>query len=58
MLPWYTHDISLRKDFLFGKKHLLRINLDVNNLLNQHYDVVINYPMPGRNYKLTLTYQL
>lgn len=58
MLPWYTHDVSVRKDFTLASRHFLRVSLDVNNLLNQHYDVVINYPMPGRNYKLTLTYQL
>lgn len=58
MLPWYTHDISLRKEFTLARRHHLRVNVDINNLFNQHYDVVINYPMPGRNYKLTLTYQL
>lgn len=54
--PWYTHDISLRKNLpLSAGKHDLRVALDVNNLFNQHYDVVLNYPMPGRNYRLTLT---
>ncbi len=59
MLPWYTHDLSLRK--VFGIRHThhkLRLSLDVNNLLDQHYDVVLNYPMPGRNYKLTLLFEL
>jgi outer membrane receptor protein involved in Fe transport len=54
--PWYTHDISLRKNLpLSAGKYDLRVALDVNNLFNQHYDVVLNYPMPGRNYRLTLT---
>ena len=53
--PWYTSDINFRKDFSFKSgKYKLRTILDVNNLFNQHYDVVLNYPMPGRNYRLTL----
>lgn len=56
MLPWYTSDLSLRKSFVLpGGERLLRASLDVNNIFDQHYDVVLNYPMPGRNYKLTLT---
>ena len=56
-LPWYTNDVGLRKDWQWGK-HQLRTQLDINNLLNQHYDVVLNYPMPGRNYRLTIQYTL
>ena len=48
--PWHTHDINLAKDFEF-KKWRLRIAAEVNNLLNQHYEVIQNYPMPGINYK-------
>lgn len=56
MQPWYTSDIGCRKDFpIASGKFNLRTALDINNLLNQHYDVVLNYPMPGRNYRLTLT---
>ena len=29
--------------------------VEVNNLFNQQYEVIRNYPMPGRNYKLTLS---
>jgi outer membrane cobalamin receptor len=49
--PWYTHDVSFGKDFRF-KKSNFKISAEINNLLNQYYDVVLNYPMPGRNYKL------
>ncbi|MDD3980252.1 MAG: TonB-dependent receptor [Proteiniphilum sp.] len=61
MQPWYTSDISIYKDILFQpgpESYKLRVALDVNNILNQHYDVVLNYPMPGRNYRLTLTFTL
>ena len=47
--PWYTSDLSL------GYRHRwLRVQLDVNNLLAQDYEVIVNYPMPGRNFCLTL----
>ena len=58
--PWYTHDLTLGKSFKFKKSALekdskgFKISVEVNNLLNQYYDVVLNYPMPGRNYKIIL----
>lgn len=48
--PWYTHDLSVGKELKFAKWGL-KLTLEVNNLFNQQYDVVMNYPMPGRNYK-------
>lgn len=51
--PWYTTDLSLVKDFKIRKVQC-RVAGEVNNLFNQYYDIVINFPMPGRNYKLTL----
>ena len=33
---------------------LMKVHLDVNNVLDQDYEVIVNYPMPGRNYALTL----
>lgn len=59
MQPWYTSDISFRKEFpALGGRYDLRASIDINNLFNQHYDVVLNYPMPGRNYRLTLTFSM
>jgi outer membrane receptor protein involved in Fe transport len=51
--PWYTHDLTLGKKFAKCK-----LSAEVNNLLNQYYDVVLNYPMPGRNYKLILKIEI
>lgn len=51
--PWYTHDASLVYNFIVSKIKC-RAGLEVNNIFNQDYEVIINYPMPGRNYKLTL----
>ena len=49
--PWYTHDMSV-------VYHAWRwsARLDVNNIFSQDYDVILNYPMPKRNYMLTLEY--
>jgi outer membrane receptor protein involved in Fe transport len=53
MQPWYTSDLSLSKTF--SLKHLsLRATLEVNNVFSQDYDVILNYPMPKRNYGFTI----
>lgn len=55
--PWYTHDLSLYwQTPLPVKFGALRIGLEVNNIFDQQYEVIRNYPMPGRNFKLILTY--
>ncbi len=55
--PWYTSDISATYDFHIGKLKT-RVLAEVNNLLSQDYDVILNYPMPKRNYKLSLTVEI
>ena len=55
--PWYTHDLSLYwVTPLRPEAGTLRVGLEINNLFNQQYEVIQNYPMPGRNFKLLLTY--
>ena len=51
--PWYTSDLHLAWRHRFGDI-LFKATMEVNNLLNQQYDVIINYPMPGRNLNVTL----
>ena len=52
MQPWYTSDVSL--SYQFGVRRLeMRVMLEVNNVFSQDYDVILNYPMPKRNYGLT-----
>lgn len=55
--PWYTHDLSVQKSFCW-RNYQAKVALEVNNLLSQDYDVILNYPMPKRNYRLTLTFEL
>lgn len=52
--PWYTSDISVSRDIAIGKVNC-RALLEINNLFSQDYDVIINYPMPKRNFRVTLT---
>ncbi len=49
--PWYTHDVSVSKKMTF-KKVDLRLTAEVNNLLNQQFEVVRSYPMPGTNFRV------
>ena len=51
--PWYTSDISLGKDLIFGKVKL-RVLAEINNLFSQDYNVILNYPMPKRNYRFSI----
>ena len=53
MQPWYTSDLSLSYRFKI-KETAFRITGEVNNVFSQDYDVILNYPMPKRNYGLTL----
>lgn len=54
--PFYTHDLALHYNTQIQKRKL-RLTGEVNNLLNQAYAVITNYPMPGRSYRFSLTYE-
>lgn len=55
--PWYTSDLSASKDLTLGRVSL-RCLIEINNLLSQDYDVILNYPMPKRNYRFTVTVEI
>lgn len=57
VLPWYTSDLSLAKSLTLNKLPL-KVTLEVNNLFNQQYEVVRNYPMPGTHFKLILNIKI
>ncbi len=52
-LPWYTGDMSLSRTL--GR---WRLTAQINNIFNQQYEVVRNYPMPGTNVKLKIEFTL
>lgn len=55
--PWYTHDMSITRNIHLNKSDL-KIAIEVNNILNQQYEVVQCYPMPGTNFKIKVNYIL
>ncbi|MBW7846336.1 MAG: TonB-dependent receptor, partial [Bacteroidia bacterium] len=56
MPPWYTHDVAIGKKFI-RKKMNSKLQLEIMNLANQYYDVILNYPMPGRSFRLSYSIQ-
>ena len=57
MPAWYTSDLSLMYRFRWVKTRC-KATLEVNNLLDQQYDVILNYPMPGRNYAISMEVEI
>ena len=51
------HGISLSRSFRWNRHHL-RIQADALNLGNKNYEIIRFYPMPGRNYRITINYYL
>ena len=46
---WNTLDLTLRKDFTLGNVGVLGLNISVRDLLDCRYELVRDYPMPGRS---------
>lgn len=55
--PWYTHDLNVQRE-LHWKNKTIQIRAEANNLANQYYEVVTNFPMPGRNFRLSVQVNL
>jgi vitamin B12 transporter len=60
---YIDHTISIGKEFTFKNRtqtHLYRIGIkgEVNNFTNQQYQIIKNYPMPGRNFRIKIQFQL
>ncbi len=62
---WWTHDVAIAKEWGLQsnrkfensktrKLEKLYTGIEINNLLNQQYEIIHNYPMPGLNGKLVL----
>ena len=54
--PWYTHDVSTNYSLQF-LKNPLKVGVEVNNVLDQQYAVIKNFPMPGRSFRVNLNYE-
>ena len=55
--PWYTSDLSLLRELEVGRSRW-KFTVEVNNLLSQDYEVILNYPMPKRNYRVGVVVEL
>lgn len=55
--PWYTHDMAIVKKIKMNNIQM-RIAGEINNLFSQDYEVVLNYPMPKRNYKISFIVEI
>ena len=44
----YEYDFELKKIRFNG-------SFEVNNIMNKYYDIVLNYPMPGRQFKIIIS---
>lgn len=54
---WQTVDLKLSKTFTVSR-HSLQTTIECNNLTDSGHEVVKRYPMPGRNWKLTLQWRM
>lgn len=53
--PYTDHSISLNRDFRLGTKgRLLHLSADALNLGGKNYEIIKYYPMPGRQFRLTV----
>jgi len=54
MSGYADHSLSVSKGFpiRFGTVDL---QLEALNLLNRNYEIVRNYPMPGRSYRMNIS---
>ena len=55
--PWYTSDLSLMYRFKLGQIRWCA-QIELNNVFGQDYEVITNYPMPGRNCTITLSAEI
>ena len=49
---------SLMRNFSIKRKHSIALRLDLLNILNTQYEIVAAYPMPGRSFRFTATFNL
>jgi outer membrane cobalamin receptor len=55
--PWYTSDFAVTKSFRpWGKE--VKATVELNNIFNQQYEVVLWYPMPGTNFFVKLSVEI
>jgi len=51
---WWVSDVTALYDYKI-KKNTLRLKAEANNLFDLQYEVIKNFPMPGRSFFVTLS---
>lgn len=54
--PYTDHSLTYRYNRSWGK-HSAALLVECLNLADKNYEIVKNFPMPGRSFRVTLTYQ-
>ncbi|MCL2027111.1 MAG: TonB-dependent receptor [Bacteroidales bacterium] len=54
---YFDHSILLSKNFSI-KKTDLKLAFEILNLTNKNYEIISRYPMPGRQYRLTVKWRI
>jgi Outer membrane cobalamin receptor protein len=57
LAPWQETDLSLSRNIPLGRG-MLEVGIDLNNLLNQQYEVISRYPMPGINFLGKISFKI
>jgi outer membrane cobalamin receptor len=58
LLPsYFTLDVSVNYRLKL-KANNLNFKLSANNLLNENYQIIRNFPMPGRNFLFSINYEM
>ncbi len=58
LLPlWQVHNLSLAKE-IASEKLTFDLQISVKNIFNNQYAIIKSFPMPGRNYLMTLTIEI
>ena len=55
---WYTLDLKLNKRFHLKNGMTLQTTIECNNVTDSRHEVVKRYPMPGRNWKFTVKFEI
>lgn len=57
MPDWNSLDLKISRSFVFGRNDIM-LYLSGNNLLDERYESVRDYPMPGRSIRIGIIYKL
>ena len=54
---WRTLDLAAGKEFSFGDGMVLGVSVSARNLTDCRYDIIRDYPMPGRHFMAALEFR-